>query len=200
MQMATNVEWPPLGPLPTGHVKLTFDLHELGSFTQTLCQVLTTLGIPNEHIKVTCTGELAQGGGIERPVVTSIEFPASTTLTYVLASTELTIEDIVEEGLQAISHKALCRVMRDHYGHLQTTEFHLLPQALDPSLTPCEQSFAAGRVILAEENSCLRTSAIHLLEQDRYVTQLEQKRRQDRALLWEYQERASEEARVQASL
>jgi chromosome segregation ATPase len=32
------------------------------------------------------------------------------------------------------------------------------------------------------------------------LTQLEQKRHQDRALLWEYQERASEEARVQASL
>jgi hypothetical protein len=59
MQMATNVEWPPLGPLPTGHVKLTFDLRELGSFAQTLCRVLTTLGVPDEHIKVTYTGESA---------------------------------------------------------------------------------------------------------------------------------------------
>jgi hypothetical protein len=133
------------------------------------------LEVPDEHIKVTYTGESAQGGGIEGPIVTSIEFLASITLASVPASTELTIEDTVEEGLQAISHKALRRVMRDHYGHLQTTEFRLLPQALDPSLTPCEQSFAASRVILAKENSCLRASAIHLLEQDRYVTQLEQK-------------------------
>jgi hypothetical protein len=66
------------------------------------------------------------------------------------AFTELTIEDTVEEGLQAISHKAL-----------------------DLSLTSSEQSFTAGRVILAEEDRCLRVSAIHLLEQDRYVTQLE---------------------------
>jgi hypothetical protein len=80
------------------------------------------------------------------------------------------IEDTVEEGLQAISHKALRRVMRDHYKHLKTTEFRLLPQALDLSLTPSEQSFAACRVILAEEDRCLRVSAIHLLEQDRYVT------------------------------
>jgi hypothetical protein len=48
-------------------------------------------------------------------------------LTSVPASTELTIEDTVEEGLQAISHKALRRVMRDHYRHLQTIEFRLLP-------------------------------------------------------------------------
>ena len=38
------------------------------------------------------------------------------------------------------------------------------------SLTPSEQSFAAGKVILAEEDRCLHVSAIHLLEQDRYVT------------------------------
>ena len=79
-------------------------------------------------------------------------------------------------------------MMRDHYEHLKTTEFRLLPQALDLSLTPSEQSFAAGRVILAKEDRCLRILAIHLLEQDRYVTQLEQRRRHDRALLWEYQE------------
>jgi hypothetical protein len=61
------------------------------------------------------------------------------------------------------------------------TKFRLLPQALDLSLTPSEQSFAAGRVILAEEDRCLHVSAIHLLEQDRYVTQLEQRRCQDQA-------------------
>ena len=60
--------------------------------------------------------------------------------------------------------------MRDHYEHLKTTEFCLLPQALDLSLTSNEQSFAAGRVIFVEEDRCLRVSAIHLLEQDRYVT------------------------------
>ena len=98
----------------------------------------------------------------------------------------MTIEDTVEEGLRAISHKALHRVMRNHYEHLKTTEFHLLPQALDLSLTPSEQSFAAGKVILAEEDRCLCVSAIHLLEQDRYVTQLEQRRCQDQALQWEY--------------
>ena len=67
-------------------------------------------------------------------------------------------------------------MMRDHYEHLKTIEFHLLPQALDLSLTPSEQSFTAGRVIFVEEDRCLRISAIHLLEQDRYVTQLVQKR------------------------
>ena len=90
--------------------------------------------------------------------------------------------------------------MRDYYEHLKTTEFRLLPQALDLSLTPSEQSFAAGRVIFAEEDRCLRVSAIHLLEQDRYVTQLEQKRRQDQALLWECQERDSQGALERASL
>ena len=55
-------------------------------------------------------------------------------------------------------------MMRDHYEHLKTIEFRLLPQALDLSLTPSEQSFAAGRVIFAEEDRCLRVSAIHLLE------------------------------------
>ena len=60
-------------------------------------------------------------------IVTSAEFPASTTLPHVPAFTELTIEDTVEEGLQAISHKALHKVMRDHYEHLKTTEFRLLP-------------------------------------------------------------------------
>ena len=43
-------------------------------------------------------------------------------------------------------------MMRDHYEHLKTTEFYLLPQALDLSLTPSEQSFAVGRVIFAEED------------------------------------------------
>ena len=128
------------------------------------------LGVPDELVKVTYTGKLAQEGGIEGPVVTSVEFPASTTLPSVPAFTELTIEDTVEEGLQAISHKALRRVMRDYYEHLKTIEFYLLPQALDLSLTPTEQSFAAGRVIFAEEDRCLHVSAIHLLEQDRYVT------------------------------
>ena len=91
-------------------------------------------------------------------------------------------------------------MMRDHYEHLKTTEFRLLPQALDLSLTPSEQSFTASRVILAEEDRCLRVSAIHLLEQDRYVTQLEQRRCQDQALRWEYQERDSQRAQERASL
>ena len=85
------------------------------------------LGVPDELVKVTCTGKPAKEGGIEGPIVTSVKFPASTTLPSVLAFTELTIEDTVEEGLQAISHKALRRVMRDHYEHLRTTEFRLLP-------------------------------------------------------------------------
>ena len=89
--------------------------------------------------------------------------------------------------------------MRDHYEHLKTTEFRLLPQALDLSLTPSEQSFAAGRVIFAKDR-CLRVLAIHLLEQDRYMTQLEQKRCQDWALLWECQERDSQGAQERASL
>jgi hypothetical protein len=63
--------------------------------------------------------------------------------------------------------------MRDHYEHLKTIEFRLLPQALDRSLTPSEQSFAAGRVILAKEDRCLHVSALHLLDQDKYVAQLE---------------------------
>ena len=100
----------------------------------------------------------------------------------------MTIEDTVEEGLRAVSHKALRTVMRDHYEHLKMTEFRLLPKALDLSLTPSEQSFTAGRVIFVEEDRCLRILAIHLLEQDRYVNQLEQRKRQDQALLWEYQE------------
>ena len=125
--MATNVDWLPLGPLPLDHTKLTFDLRELGGFAQTLCQVLVTLGVPDERIKITYTEKSAQEGGIEGPVVTSVEFLASTTLPSVPAFTELTIEDTVEEGLQAISHKTLCRVMRDHYKHLKTIEFHLLP-------------------------------------------------------------------------
>ena len=127
MQMATNVNWPPLGPLPLDHAKLTFDLRELGGFAQTLCRVLVMLGVPDELVKVTCTRKSAQEGGIEGPVVTSVEFPASTTLPSVPAFTELTIEDTVEEGLQAISHKALRRVMRDHYEHLKMIEFCLLP-------------------------------------------------------------------------
>ena len=128
------------------------------------------MGVPDELVKVTCTGKLAQEGGIKGPIVTTVEFLASTTLPSIPAFTELTIEDTVEEGLQAISHKALHRVMRDHYEHLKMTEFHLLPQALDLSLTPSEQSFAAGRVIFVEEDRCLHISAIHLLEQDRCVT------------------------------
>ena len=97
--MATNVDWPPLGPLPLDHAKLTFNLRELGGFTQTLCQVLVTLGVPDELVKVTCTGKTAQEGGVEGPVVTSVEIPASTTLPSVPAFTELTIEDTVVEGL-----------------------------------------------------------------------------------------------------
>jgi len=85
------------------------------------------LGVPDELVKVTYTRKSAQEGGIEGPVVTSVEFLASTTLPSVLAFTEWTKEDTVEEGLQAISHKALRRVMRDHYEHLKTTEFRLLP-------------------------------------------------------------------------
>ena len=81
--------------------------------------------------------------------------------------------------------------MRDHYEHLKMTEFRLLPQALDLGLTPSEQSFTANRVIFTEEDRCLRISAIHLLEQDMYVTQVEQRRHQDQALLWEYQEQES---------
>ena len=103
MQMATNVEWPPLGSLPLDHAKLTFDLRELGGFAQTLCRVLITLGVPDELVKVTCTGKTAQDRGIEGPVVTSVEFPASTTLPSIPAFTELTIKDTVEEGLQ-LSH------------------------------------------------------------------------------------------------
>ena len=60
MQMATNVEWPPLGPLPLDHAKLTFNLHELKGFAQTLCRVLVTLGVPDKLVKVTYTGKLAQ--------------------------------------------------------------------------------------------------------------------------------------------
>ena len=122
-----NVDWPPLGPLPLDHAKLTFDLRKLGGFAQTLCRVLVTLGVPDDLVKVTCTGKTTQEGGIKGPVVTLVEFPASTTLPSVLAFTELTIEDIVEEGLRAVSHKALCRVMRDHYEDLKTIEFCLLP-------------------------------------------------------------------------
>ena len=99
MQMTTNVEWPPLGPLPLDHAKLTFDLRELGGFAQTLCRVLVMLGVPDELVKVTCTEKSTQGGGIEGLVVTSVEFPASTTLPSILAFIELTIEDTVEEGL-----------------------------------------------------------------------------------------------------
>ena len=127
MQMATNVEWPPLGPLPLDHAKLTFDLRELEGFAQTLCRVLVMLGVPNELVKVTCTRKPAQEGGIKGSVVTSVEFPASTTLPSIPTFTELTIEDIVEEGLRAVSHKALRRVMRDHYEHLKMIEFRLLP-------------------------------------------------------------------------
>ena len=94
-----NVNWPPLGPLPLDHAKLTFDLRELGGFAHTLCQVLVTLGVPNELVKVTCTEKLAKEGGIEGPIVTSVEFLASTTLPSVPTFTELTIEDTVEEGL-----------------------------------------------------------------------------------------------------
>ena len=65
MQMATNVEWPPLGPLPLDHAKL-------GGFAQTLCRVLVTLGVPDELVKVTCTGKSAQEGGIEGPVVRTV--------------------------------------------------------------------------------------------------------------------------------
>ena len=90
------------------------------------------LGVPNKLVKVTYTRKPAQEGGIEGPIVTSVEFPASTTLPSVPASTELTIEDTVKEGLQAISHKSLRRVMRDHYEHLKMTEFRLLPQAPQP--------------------------------------------------------------------
>ena len=78
-------------------------LGPLGGFAQTLYRVLVTLGVPDELVKVTCTRKSAQEGGIEGPVVTSVEFPASTTLPSVPAFTELTIEDTVEEGLRAVS-------------------------------------------------------------------------------------------------
>ena len=97
--MVTNVDWPPLGPLSLDHAKLTFDLRELGGFAQTLCRVLVMLGVPSELVKVTYIGKPAQEGGIEGPVVTSVEFPASTTLPSIPAFTELTIEDTVVEGL-----------------------------------------------------------------------------------------------------
>ena len=61
MQTATNVEWPPLGPLPLDHAKLTFDLREL-----------IMLGVPDELVKVTCTGKSAQEGGIEGLVVRTV--------------------------------------------------------------------------------------------------------------------------------
>ena len=72
MQMATNVEWTPLGPLPLDHVELTFDLRELEGFAQTLCRVLVTLRVPDELVKVTCTGKSAQEGGIEGPIVRTV--------------------------------------------------------------------------------------------------------------------------------
>ena len=75
MQMATNVDWPPLGPLPLDHAKLTFDLRKLEGFAQTLCRVLVMLGVPDKLVKVTCTRKLPQEGGIEGPIVTSVEFP-----------------------------------------------------------------------------------------------------------------------------
>jgi hypothetical protein len=125
--MAMNDEWLPLGPLPSDFIRLSFDLFELGGFAQTLCRVLAMLGVPDEHVKVTCSGKPAQEGGIEGLVVTSVKFPASTTLPSILAFTKLTIEDAVEEGLRAVSHKALPTVMRDHYEHLKMTEFYLLP-------------------------------------------------------------------------
>ena len=59
MQMATNIDWPPLGPLPLDHAKLIFDLRELRGFGQTLCRVLIMLGVLDELVKVTCTGKLA---------------------------------------------------------------------------------------------------------------------------------------------
>ena len=98
-----------------------------GVFAHTLCRVLITLGVLDELVKVTYTRKSTQGGGIEGPVVTLVEFPANTTLPTVPAFTELTIEDTVEEELRAVSHKALRRVMRDHYEHLKMTEFRLLP-------------------------------------------------------------------------
>ena len=97
--MATNIDWPPLGPLPLDHAKLTFDLRELRGFAQTLCRVLVMLGVPDKLVKVICTGKSAQEGGIKGMVVTLVKFLASTTLPSVPAFTELTIEDTVEEGL-----------------------------------------------------------------------------------------------------
>ena len=96
------------------------------------------LGVPDELVKVTCTGKSSQDGGIEGPVVTSVEFPASTTLPSVPAFTELTIEDIVEEGLQAISHKALLRVIRDHYEHLRIVLTRLRDHQLYAKFSKCE--------------------------------------------------------------
>ena len=70
--MATNVEWPPLGPLPLDHAKLTFDLCELGGFAQTLYRVLVMLGVPDELVKVTCTTKSAQEGEIKGPVIRTV--------------------------------------------------------------------------------------------------------------------------------
>ena len=57
------------------------------------------LGVLDELVKVTCTGKSSQEGGIEGPIITSVEFPASTTLPSILAFTKMTIENTVEEGL-----------------------------------------------------------------------------------------------------
>ena len=56
MQMAMNVDWPHLGPLPLDHAKLTFDLRELRGFAQTLCRVLVTLGVPDELVQEVSSG------------------------------------------------------------------------------------------------------------------------------------------------
>lgn len=119
---------------------------------------------------------------------------------FVQSFMELTIEDTVEEGLQSTAHQALRSVMRDYYEHLRETEYHLLPRALDQFLTLEEQSHMSGQIIFAEEDSCLRASAIHLLEQDKYITQLEQKRRQDRVRMMDYEEDMKKDALVQGHL
>lgn len=162
MQMA-NTSYPPIGPLSLDSVKFTFDGQQFGGFAFTLRQVLRMLGVPTELMKYTCPGKPAREGGLEGYVVTLLEVPASQTLP-VPAFTETTVEETMEEGLQAVSLKALRTVMRDAYEYLRTTEFRLLPQALNLHLNPNEQALMSSQLVFTEEDPCLHVSAYHLLE------------------------------------
>ena len=99
----TSLGCPPLGPLPWTFIKIAFDGLEFGGFVLTLRQVLKTLGVPTEQMKYTCSGKPSPDGLIEGYVVTQVEIPASVTLPTMPAFTELTVEDSIEEGLQAVS-------------------------------------------------------------------------------------------------